>query len=229
VSRIATGGPRSEEALLARARAIAGWTLEAVARSIGSEVPHDLSRAKGWVGTSIEAALGATASTRPIPDFPHLNVELKTIPIDEKGEPRESTYVCTASLTAVGEWRDSVVKKKLARVLWIPVEAAASIPIGERRVGSPLLWSPSAEEEEVLRSDFEELAQLIESGWVDSIGGDRGRWLQLRPKAQDAAERTWGTDDEGAPVRTLPRGFYLRRSFTRSLLLRHFVRAGYPK
>ena len=221
--------PADEEELLARAKAIAGWTLEAVAASMERSVPADLARAKGWVGQLIEAALGATASTRAVPDFEALGVELKTIPLDEQGEPRESTYVCTASLTGVGEWRDSAVRKKLARVLWIPVEAAASIPLPQRRVGGALLWSPSPEEDEILRRDFEELAQLIESGWVESITGERGRWLQIRPKAADGEDRTWGTDDEGAPIRVLPRGFYLRRDFTRSLLLRHFVRAGYPK
>jgi DNA mismatch repair protein MutH len=221
--------PASEAELLGRAQAIAGWTLGAVAARVGREVPSDLSRSKGWVGNLLETALGATASTRPTPDFESLGVELKTIPIDEHGDPRESTYVCTAALTNPGEWIDSPVRRKLARVLWIPVEAAPSIPLADRRVGSPLLWSPSHEEEEALRADFEELAQLIEAGWIDSIGGDRGRWLQIRPKAANAKDRTWGADDEGAPMRTLPRGFYLRRAFTRSLLLRYFVRAGYPK
>jgi DNA mismatch repair protein MutH len=134
--------------------------------------------------------------------------------------------VCTVQLTGLGEWRDSAVRIKLARVLWIPVQAAPSLPLPERRIGSPLLWSPSPEEEQVLRADWEELAQLIEGGWIDSITGERGRWLQIRPKAADSAERTWGADDEGDPILTLPRGFYLRREFTRALLLRHFARAG---
>jgi DNA mismatch repair protein MutH len=218
--------PASEAELLARARAIAGWTFEAVARSIGREVPADLVRAKGWVGNLIEDVLGADASTRATPDFTALGVELKTIPLDEHGDPRESTFVATAALTAPGEWRDSAVRKKLARVLWIPVEAAPTIALPARRVGSPLLWSPSPEEEEALQADWEELAQMIEAGWVDSITAERGRWLQIRPKGADSHDRTWGADDQGDPIRTLPRGYYLRREFTRRLLERHFVRAG---
>jgi DNA mismatch repair protein MutH len=224
-----TPPPASEAELLSRARRIAGRPLEALAGELARDIPADLTRAKGWVGNLIEDALGADASTRAEPDFTTLGVELKTIPIDERGDPRESTYVCTAALTSPGEWRDSAVRKKLARVLWIPVEASVSIPLPARKVGSPLLWSPTPEEEEALRTDWEELAQLIASGWVESITGERGRWLQIRPKAADSRERTWGADDEGDPIQTLPRGWYLRRDFTRSLLLRHFARAGYPK
>ncbi len=218
--------PADEDELLEHARALAGFTLEAVAERLGAEVPRALSRAKGWVGRLLEDALGATAASRPIPDFPHVGVELKTIPIDARGEPRESTYVCTVRLTRGGtEWKDSDVRKKLRRVLWIPVEAEPSIPIPKRKIGSPLLWSPNDEEEAVLRADWEELLQLIEAGWVESITAERGRWLQIRPKAARASARTWGTDDEGDPIRTLPRGFYLRRTFTRALLLSHFVHA----
>ncbi|MCK6549705.1 DNA mismatch repair endonuclease MutH [Myxococcota bacterium] len=219
-------GPSSEAELLARARAIAGRTFEWLAAEQGRDVPEDLRRAKGWVGQLVETALGATASTRPTPDFDVLGVELKTIPIDRDGRPRESTYVCTAPLAEIArvEWEASPIRAKLARVLWIPVEADPATPLARRRVGSPLLWSPSPEEDAILRADFEELASLIAHGFVDSITAHRGRWLQLRPKAKDASVRTWGLDDAGAPERTLPRGYYLRRTFTERLLERYFAR-----
>ena len=44
------------------------------------------------------------------------------------------------------------MRHKLSRVLWVPVEGARHIPLAERRVGSPLLWSPSEEEERLLRA-----------------------------------------------------------------------------
>lgn len=219
------GAPPSDEAeLFTRAKRLAGWPLASIAAGLGRPVPPSLERAKGWVGQVLEEALGATASTRPEPDFVTLGVELKTIPVDRFGQPRESTFVCTAPLLRVGRtpWPASPVAAKLRRVLWIPVEAEPSLTIAERRVGHPLLWSPSEAEEAVLRDDWEELAELIERGFVESVTAHRGQVLQVRPKAADAKARTWAADAEGDPMRTLPRGFYLRRRFTAELLARSF-------
>ncbi len=217
--------PLSEAELLARADAIAGRTLAFLATRLDRDVPPDLTRHKGWVGNLVEDALGAWARTRPEPDFPRLGIELKTLPIDAAGKPRESTFVCKAALADVGgsTWATSTVAKKLRRVLWVPVEADKATPLAERRVGTPLLWSPSADQEAILEADFEELAQLIEEGWVASVTAHRGRYLQLRPKGASAASRARGIDEHGAPIATPPRGFYLRRTFTAALLAERFV------
>lgn len=87
--------PIDEAELLLRVRAIAGQTLGQLAAKLGITVPADLQRDKGWQGQLLEAALGATASTLPAPDFMELGIELKSIPINRQGHPTESTYVCT--------------------------------------------------------------------------------------------------------------------------------------
>ena len=53
--------PRSEAELLARADAVAGRTLGDVAADLGMRVPATTRRGKGWTGTVIEHALGASA------------------------------------------------------------------------------------------------------------------------------------------------------------------------
>ena len=45
-----------------------------------------------------------------------------------------------------------------------------------------------------------------------------GRYLQIRPKAANARALGQAYDEEGNPGMTLPRGFYLRTSFTRQIL-----------
>ena len=216
--------PESERELVERAEAIAGLSLGTLAARLGQDVPADLRRAKGWVGTLMEAALGATAGSRDEPDFPGLGIELKTIPVDAAGHPRETTFVCTITLQEMGdqEWERSRVRRKLARVLWIPVEAGP-VPVSDRRVGAPMLWSPSAEEEEALRFDWEELAGIIGRGDVESITAHLGEHLQVRPKAASSRSRSGGVDRDGASFAALPRGFYLRTSFTRRLLQRHYA------
>ncbi len=220
--------PTSEQDLLRRANLIAGHTFERIADDLEIRVPRDLTRDKGWVGTLIERALGATASNRPAPDFERLGVELKTVPIDASGQPRESTFVCSIALEDIGDlgWLGSRVKKKLTRVLWVPIEADPMVPVSIRRVGSPLLWSPDADTEAALQADWSDIARMIADGHVEAITADRGRWLHVRPKAASARSRRWAKGADGEAIRTLPRGFYLRASFTAEILARNFVNPG---
>jgi DNA mismatch repair protein MutH len=173
----------------------------------------------------MEAALGATAKSRPTPDFETLGVELKTLPVGAHGQPLETTFVCTIALLdmAAVEWGHSRVLSKLRRVLWVPVEGTRSVPVGQRRIGTALLWSPTVEDEQALRFDWEELAGIIGRGDVESVTGHIGRFLQVRPKARDSRSRRRGMDADGADISALPRGFYLRTSFTARVLSRHFV------
>jgi len=173
---------------------------------------------KGKVGELLERILGATAGSRPVPDFPGLGVELKTLPLDDEGRPRESTFVCSLSLVDADrlEWADSPVRHKLSHVLWVPI-------LGEgdaRRIGTPFFWRPSEEQEAVLRADFEEIIGMIAIGQVEALTAHVGEYLQARPKAAHSQVRTraYGMDDE--PIEALPRGFYLRARFTRELLAR---------
>lgn len=214
--------PRNEAELLDRARALAGLRLGALARELGSPLPPKTASAKGWAGAMLEVALGATAGNLPQPDFEGLGVELKSIPIDDRGLPRESTYVCRApSVVAPGAtWAQSVVWRKLRRVLWLPIEAAGPIPLTERRIGWAFLWSPTAHEAAQFGADWEELTGLLATGRRAEISARLGTLLQLRPKAADARERAPALDESGAPGRALPCGFYLRARFTRGLLSR---------
>jgi len=222
---VSTSPPRDEAELLERAAELAGSCLADLAARYGVPVPPDLRRAKGFVGSLIERALGATAGSRALPDFPDLHVELKTLPVDRSGAPVESTFVCTIPLTEIGEveWVDSRVRRKLSKVLWVPVEGERHIPVGTRRIGQALLYVLTPEDEAVLRADWEELAGVIGRGDVEDLTGHLGKFLQIRPKAAHSRARRLGFDADGAPFAALPRGFYLRPSFTRSLLQRHFA------
>ncbi len=217
--------PANEEELLARAAVLAGESIAEVAQGLGLPVPADLSKHKGWVGMLIERALGASAGSRPEPDFEHLGVELKTLPVDRAGKPCESTFVCTISLGELCEmeWEDSRVRRKLSRVLWVPVQGERERELRLRRFGTPLIWSPDADELSALRFDWEELAGLVTRFGVDAITGHAGRFLQIRPKARDASVRRHGFAADGASIDALPRGFYLRPSFTFEILRRHFA------
>ena len=200
-------------------------SFEELAKEANIDVPPDLRRDKGWVGQLLEWHLGATAGSKPQQDFEQLGIELKTIPIGYTGKPLETTFVCVAPLIGVHglTWETSHVRNKLSRVLLIPVEGEREIPLADRRVGSPLIWSPSAEEEQQLKVDWEELMEMIVLGQVEQITARHGEVLQLRPKAANSRVLTEAYGASGKPIKTLPRGFYLRTQFTAKILDNNFV------
>jgi DNA mismatch repair protein MutH len=215
--------PRDEAELLRRARGVAGRRTRDVAARFGIPVPPDLRRQKGWIGQLLEGALGASAGSRAQPDFPQLSIEMKSIPVTPQGRPRESTYVCTAPMGGqmARRWEESWVRRKLSRVLWVPVVTGKGVAPGDRIIGTPFLWSPNVEESHLLQRDWESLTGLIAMGELWQLDASHGEVLQLRPKASRATEHTWLLDDEGNWVRDTKRGFYLRPTFTRAILARH--------
>jgi DNA mismatch repair protein MutH len=211
--------PQSEAELLRRCREIAGLELDALARQLGLTPPENLQRHKGWVGQLLEKALGASAGSLSEPDFQAIGVELKTLPLNRLGQPRESTYVCTVPLQVVGEtWEASWVRNKLQRVLWLPVEAEPDIPLARRRIGQAVLWSPDPEQEAVLRRDWEELMEMVCLGKIEKITAKQGVYLQIRPKAADSHVQTQAIGSSGSAIWTNPRGFYLRTRLTAEIM-----------
>jgi DNA mismatch repair protein MutH len=215
--------PASKFELLQRANSLAGLTIQQVANMMEVDIPESKLHSKGWFGGLLERSLGANAASAPQPDFVNLGIELKSIPINDNGKPKESTYICVVQLnqTALSTWESSLVKCKLTEVLWIPYEASTNTPIALRRIGSPVLWRPDILEETQLKQDWQELTDLIVLGDIDKISSSMGKYLQIRPKAANANSLTKDKNQTGKNNMTLPRGFYLRSSFTGSIISSH--------
>jgi DNA mismatch repair protein MutH len=207
--------PRSRAELWLRARSLAGRRVDEVAAHLGATVPASLHRDKGFIGELAEHALGAHAPGRSDPDFPDLEVELKTAPVDASGAPIASTWVGAAP---GGErWEDSHTRRKLSTVLWIPVLPAEDV--AERRFGAPTWWRPGPAEEAVLRQDWETAVERLALGEAAALRSHHGVALQIRPKAARADVLAWSLDADGEWVRQTPVGWYLRREFTAHILL----------
>ena len=213
--------PASVDELLTRAAGLVGHSVgEILEHALQATTSDDPVRTKGSAGEILERVLGASGGSARVIDFPAIGVELKTIPVNEKGAPLESTYVCTLSLADADsqEWDTSWVREKLTRVLFVPLVGPHGISWKERVVGRAMLWSPTDAQSSVLRGDFDDVVGLIGIGRIEELTAHRGRWLQVRPKARDGSVRTiaWGVDGEA--IATVPRGFYLRARFTGAVL-----------
>lgn len=217
--KLSTFSP-TETSLLEKARWIAGFQLGEIAEFLHIPVPPNLKRDKGWVGMLIETALGAKAGSKAEQDFAHIGIELKTIPVDHNGLPLETTFVSLAPLTNNHGivWQTSYVRHKLQKVLWIPVQGERQIPLAERYIGQPVLWSPNPKQEQQLQRDWEELMELIIFGRLHEINATLGEVLQLRPKGRNSKSLANAVNQYGEIIQTLPLGFYLRKQFTAQIL-----------
>ena len=216
--------PKSIQDLMQRAAALAGLTLGEVAETAHIKVPVNFKREKGWTGQLIELCLGASAGSKTQQDFVKLGIELKTIPIDEQGKPLETTYVCYAPLTNIAgiEWQTSSVKNKIQHVLWVPIDGRREIAPQDRCIATPFLWSPDVSQDNQLRTDWEELMEMIALGQIENITARHGQYLQLRPKAANGNALTEAIGNNGHVINTRPRGFYLRKEFTGKILKTFF-------
>ncbi|MBQ4836353.1 MULTISPECIES: DNA mismatch repair endonuclease MutH [Pseudoalteromonas] len=216
--------PTSISELLQRVETIAGLTLGELAAQYHFKSPDDLLREKGWPGQLLEYVLGASAGSKPVPDFEHIGIELKTLPLSYTGKPLETTYVSVVPLTNLTglTWQSSSVKKKLNHVLWLPILAERDIPPINRTIGTGFLWQPDSLQEAQLRRDWEEQIELIAVGRVNEISGHLGEVMQIRPKAANSKVLTDAIGPEGGLIKTLPRGFYLKTQFTQNILKNHF-------
>jgi DNA mismatch repair protein MutH len=224
VFSIPNNEPNSILELIERAECLAGLTLGEIAEVAKVKVPANFKREKGWTGQLVELCLGAMAGAKTQQDFAHLGVELKTIPIDEQGRPLETTYVCYAPLTNIAgiEWHTSSVNNKLKKVLWVPIDGRREIAPKDRSIATPFLWSPNAIQEKQLRSDWEELMEMISLGEIENITARHGQYLQLRPKAANGRVLTEAIGTSGQVIHTRPRGFYLKKEFTGKILKTFF-------
>lgn len=206
---------------MAHARALVGVTLAELADGLGLPVPVGAVRTKGWPGQIIERELGGGEDGVRGPDFAALGVELKTVPVDGRLVPRESTAVCVIDPVVIaGEsWNTSYVRRKLARVLFVALDVSGGDSVGDRAVAAVRLWSPSSEEEHLLRADFELFVRhYFRLGRGNEISGHEGVALQVRPKGRNASDRRSAFGPEGQPVQIGRCGFYLRPSFVGPIL-----------
>ncbi len=215
--------PKNQAELMQRAVALAGLSIGEVAQAVNFEVPANLKQKKGWQGQFIEAVLGADSGNLSQPDFNHLGIELKTLPIDYSGKVLESTYVCVLNLNQNGlqSWEQSAVFKKLNHVLWVPVAKSSEQSVFDYQIATPFLWQPNRQQQQILQQDWEDAMELVALGKADKLNAKNGQFLQVRPKAAHSRVLTKTVDRDGQQADTLPRGFYLRSSFTQSILNRH--------
>lgn len=215
---------KNEEHLISYAKLISGYTIFEIASKLNFNLPKNINN-KGYIGNIIEKFFGINSGNKPIQDFNLIGIELKTIPINKKNYPLEPTFICTAPLIGNNGiiWKTSYIRYKLMRILWIPIKINRLISLKEYVIGDPFLWSPNLIEEKKIKKDWEEIMNIIVLGQIEKLNSKYGELLQIKIKAKNSKSLTQGVGEHGQPIFTSPRGFYLRKSFTKLLLSKNIT------
>ena len=220
VSPYSVSAPQSLDELKARLESLTGKTLLELADKALVPLPRNTTSGKGFTGELLEILLGASAGNLPVPDFPQLKLELKTLPVDENLKPLESTFICHAPLINKRGQRfeDSTLFCKISSILFVFVLAPRDLPFAERKIMGFHFFKPSSEELALIKEDWEELMEMVSLGQVQQITARYGTVIQMRPKAADGSQLTDCIGPDGTMIKTRPRGFYMRRAFTQKLI-----------
>lgn len=221
--------PNNQRELIARLDAILGRKLDELSLLAQVPLPSNLS-GKGFVGQICEVYLGAHAGNLPLPDFIDLNIELKTLPINNKWMPEESTYLCMVDLNPQRfiSFEQSTLYHKLKHILFVLVLSPKDTLIKDKRIVGYFFYTPSNSELEAFKADYNEFNELIMNGKVNDINGSLGNLLQMRPKASSGKSILSTHDADNNLIYTRPKGYYLRRFFTTKLCQRFLEAQQHP-
>ncbi len=211
--------PESVDELMQRAAHMMGQTFGTLCQQHGYTQDVFAKRHKGGAGELIERVLGADARNHDGPDLMHLGIEIKTLPLDERGRVAESTYVCRCQLDqlAQAQYEQSRLYAKTRQILFVCIDGAKVAPFAERTVGLSFLWSPTPAIDPVFRADWTDATDLIASGFRDGLDARRGQIIQVRPKGRNQHDTMLlAQAGEQHAIKTC--GFYIRQRFTNLLI-----------
>ena len=209
------------EEILAQAKRYQGKTINEVSGELGTSIPEDHVHTKGKVGNLFEVLPGSDAKSHSSPDFEKIGLELKVVPINEKGKPWETTAITSIDYMEIPsqKWEDSRAYRKTRHILFVPIiQMSKKASIGERRVGKPFLWRPSPQVDSQLKKDWESAAYLIREGRAHELTGRMGLYMQPRTKGRNSTDLVEAPGIDNQIVRVKRRAFYFRVSFTRRII-----------
>lgn len=220
--------PKDIATLTKRLNLILGRSIGELATIAKVALPESNLACKGISGQLIEIFLGANAHNLSEPDFINLQIELKTLPVNQDLVPQESTFICSADINPERFilFERSALYHKLKHVLFVLLQAPKGLAIKDRRIIGYFFYQPSKEELELIATDYNEFCELIFSSQARNINGSLGNIIQMRPKAANSNVFTPIRDNQGQTTYVSPKGYYLRARYTKQLVA-YFVKNNY--
>jgi DNA mismatch repair protein MutH len=194
---------------------VVGVPFKDLAPVLGISLPTDARRRKAAGGHLVEALLEIARNSIPRPDLERLGTEVKTLPLNTRSSPRESTKVTAFNLEHVKEepdFRRSTVFAKLRSILFVPVMKVDNDSPDFWYLRSPFLWLPSEDQLTQMDDDYGTVHSAAKVEDWTRLSGRTGRFLTLN---------TSDTTTAGKPAELKRRAWWLHAELTREVCVQN--------
>lgn len=183
---------------------------------------------KGGMGALIEERLfGYKANSNPEPDFEEAGVELKTTCYDTK---KDGTYSAGERLVlSMIPYNEPVEKNFYQTHLWRKLRDILLVYYGRDRTVSPYeqivgyikRFSPSEEDLEIIKRDYDTIVSYLEAGRAEDLSESLTSYLAANTKGQSAKDKARQYYAPYTPA--MRRCFSLKRSYMDIVLKEHMI------
>lgn len=198
---------------------IQGIPFRELAETLTYDISKDPKSMKAAAGDIAEIVAGKKPDSLPEADFSQFDIEVKTVPLDLMGHPRENTKITALNYTRLltEEWATSHVYEKVRVVLFVPIVKEDTKRPDSWYVRSPFIWMPSRGQLSVIRNDWETIQGMVQRG--EQLAAKIGQYLIANTSGQGKGrdERTYHLLN-GRAIKVKTRAFFLRKTFVSEIL-----------
>jgi len=219
-------------ALLEAVNKYQGKTIGEIASLFEIPVPSG----KAAVATIIKLTIGFKSVKSKIKEFEQLGILVKTVPIKTSDN---SLYEAISFPKFVikeftqENWDESTLSDYLNRILFVPVsrEKRKGIDIKDRVLEKPFFWSPSTEEIETIKHEWEsyknqasQRLNIYKKPWknkkgyieqITNLSNEKAtEIIHIRPHAQNSDDR----DEDNYGTSVIKQSFWLNKKFVEKLV-----------
>ncbi|TLS99587.1 MutH/Sau3AI family endonuclease [Aliarcobacter cibarius] len=219
-------------------------TLGYIARKFNIEI----SKGKNAAATILKKFLGFKNVNSRIKEFEQLGIQVKIISTRKSDfKPWEAVSFPTFKLKELikenfyegenefVEWDNCSLLKDINRILFLPIfrEKNKGIPIEDRILGKAFFWSPSIDELEIIKNEWEKYKQEILEGKVKITKIPNGKdykevsglskesdtkIIHIRPHGKDRDDR----DEDHLGNSIVKQSFWLNKNFLQQLIRKNY-------
>jgi DNA mismatch repair endonuclease MutH len=209
----------SEKELLDIANKIKGKTILEILNG------KNIDSGKGAVGIIIEReSFGIQTNNEARPDFPHLGVELKVLPLksNPKGElsVKERTKICSINYENLikEKWNDSHAREKLNKILFIFYHHHPNNLLNSKIIDH-YLFELENKEEPIIKADWLRTQKRVEDGFAHELSESENLILAASRSGEGGlAFENWPQQpNKKYQERARQRSFSLKPSYTNTI------------
>ena len=175
---------------------------------------------KNSAATVVRRCLGVESNKTKIEEFEKAGVQIKTVRLNEKGNPREAmSFPAFNHMELIEQkWDESDLQNDTSRLFIVVLRGPERSDKSRDVLSEAFFWSPDEEQASIMRKEWEMFVSMIREGHADALPkASETKEVHVRPHALKGASKE---PAPGGKTET-KKGFWLNKGFVKRLIERH--------